>query len=401
MSERTQSDRAEALASADLSGSSLLHYSVFMTMAEGVICQSATGEIIAVNPAAERIQGRPARQVVGMTSDSPDWNAVHEDGTPFPGPEHPSMVALRTGTPSSNVVMGVSRPDGTRIWISIDSRPLFAPGETLPYAVISTFHDISARIRAEHEIRRLNVMLERRVAERTRQLELANKDLESFSYSVSHDLRAPLRAIDNFSSILQEEYGGRLDAEGQRLIGIVRRNAGMMGHLIDDILAFARTGRRDLMLSEVDLEALTRDVLEELAPSFAGRQVEVQTTSLPRAHADASVLRQVLVNLLANAIKFTRPRAVAQIEVRGRTMAGEVVCSVHDNGVGFEPEYAHKLFGVFQRLHDADEFEGTGIGLGIVKRIIDKHGGRVWAEGTPGEGATFYFTLPGREPGSL
>jgi PAS domain S-box-containing protein len=380
--------------------SSLLYHSVFMTMAEGVICQSATGEITAANPAAERIQGRSVRQMLGMTSESPDWQAIHEDGTPFPGKDHPSMVALRTGEPSANVVMGICRSDGARIWISVNAQPLFAPGAARPHAVITTFHDISARIRAESEIRRLNVKLEKRVAERTKQLESAVTDLESFSYSVSHDLRAPLRAIDNFSSILQEEYAPRLDEEGQRLIRIVRKNAGKMGHLIDDILAFARAGRRDLVLSDVDLEALTREVLEDLAPSFAGRQIEVQTVSLPHVRADAAVIRQVLVNLLTNAIKFTRPRPVAQIEVRARTLADEVICSVRDNGVGFEPSYSHKLFGIFQRLHDAEEFEGTGIGLGIVKRIVDKHGGRVWAEGAPDDGATFHFTLPAHKPGT-
>jgi PAS domain S-box-containing protein len=182
-----------------------------MTMAEGVVCQSATGEIVAVNPAAERILGRPARQLLGMTSDSADWQAIHEDGTPFPGYEHPSIVALRTGEPSSNVVLGVRRGDGTRIWISVNSQPLFSAGALRPYGVVSTLHDITGRIRAEQEIRRLNVKLEKRVAERTHQLETAVKDLESFSYSVSHDLRAPLRAIDNFSSILQEEYAQKLD----------------------------------------------------------------------------------------------------------------------------------------------------------------------------------------------
>jgi PAS domain S-box-containing protein len=386
VAEETHSLRPDAPDVPDFEQSALLYHSVFMTMAEGVICQSATGEITAANPAAERIQGRSVRQMLGMTSESPDWQAIHEDGTPFPGKDHPSM--------------GISRSDGARIWISVNAQPLFAPGASRAHAVITTFHDISARIRAESEIRRLNVKLEKRVAERTKQLESAVTDLESFSYSVSHDLRAPLRAIDNFSSILQEEYGPRLDEEGQRLIRIVRKNAGKMGHLIDDILAFARAGRRDLVLSDVDLEALTREVLEDLAPSFAGRRVDVQTVSLPRVRADAPIIRQVLVNLLTNAIKFTRPRPVAQIEVRARTLADEVICSVKDNGVGFDPSYSHKLFGIFQRLHDAEEFEGTGIGLGIVKRIVDKHGGRVWAEGAPDDGATFHFSLPAPKPGA-
>jgi light-regulated signal transduction histidine kinase (bacteriophytochrome) len=252
----------------------------------------------------------------------------------------------------------------------------------------------------EIDLRRLNVQLEKRVAELTQQLEAAVKDLESFSYSVSHDLRAPLRAIDNFSSILHKEYGHKLDAEGRRLIAVVRKNAGRMGMLIKDILAFAHAGDRALILADIDLEALSRDVLEELAPSFAGRRVDVQmhggaSAALPHIQADTAAIRKVLLNLLANAIKFTRPRELAQIEIRATLAGNEIICSVRDNGVGFEPEYGHRLFSIFQRLHDAEEFEGTGVGLGIVKRIIDKHGGRVWAEGSPGVGATFYFSLPG------
>jgi PAS domain S-box-containing protein len=378
----------------DLTQSAVLYQAVFATMAEGVMCQSADGTIIAMNPAAERIHGRSAAQLLGKTSDSADWQAIREDGTSFPSQDFPSMATLRTGGSYSNVVMGIVRGDGTRIWISVNSQPLFAREHERPYAVITTFHDISAQIRAEGEIRRLNVKLERRVAERTQQLEAAVKDLESFSYSVSHDLRAPLRAIDNFSSILQEEHAPRLDNEGHRLIHIVRKNAARMGTLIDDMLAFARAGRRELILADIDLEALVREVLDDLAPGVAGRQIDVQVGPLPHVRADLSALRQVLANLLGNAFKFTRPRPLAQIEVRGEALGNETVSSVRDNGVAFEPQYAQKLFGIFQRLHDADDFEGTGIGLGIVKRIIDKHGGRVWAEGAPESGATFYFTLP-------
>jgi light-regulated signal transduction histidine kinase (bacteriophytochrome) len=244
------------------------------------------------------------------------------------------------------------------------------------------------------ELRRRNLQLEKRVAELAQRLEAAVKDLENFSYSVSHDLRAPLRAIDNFSSILHKEYGEQLDDEGRRLIAVVRKNAAKMGMLIKDILAFAQAGDRELILAEIDLEALVRDVLEELTPTFAGRQVSVQIHSLPHITADNAIIRRVWVNLLGNAIKFTRPRELAQIEINARVTGNEVICSVKDNGVGFEPEYGHKLFGIFQRLHDSDQFEGTGIGLGIVKRSIDKHGGRVWAEGAPDSGATFYFSLP-------
>jgi light-regulated signal transduction histidine kinase (bacteriophytochrome) len=262
-----------------------------------------------------------------------------------------------------------------------------APGEDAP-------DSSAAGDSAEELLRARNRQLEKRVADLTQHLEAAVKDLESFSYSVSHDLRAPLRAIDNFSTILQQEYGDKLDAEGRRLIAIVRKNASRMGVLIKDILAFAQAGDRELILADIDLERLCREVLDDLAPSFTGRQVNVQVHALPHIRADTAVIRKVLMNLLANAVKFTRPREVARIEIEAHVAGNEVVCSVKDNGVGFEPEYGGKLFGIFQRLHDAEEFEGTGIGLGIVKRIIDKHGGRVWAEGLPGVGATFYFSLP-------
>jgi PAS domain S-box-containing protein len=367
--------------------------SIFETMAEGVVCQSASGEILAVNPAAERILGRSGHELPGPTLDA-HWQAIHEDGTPFPAAVFPSTLALRTGQPTPSVIMGLLRPDNMRIWISLAAQPIFHPGAPRPYAVVCTFHDVTARVRAGQEVRRLNVTLERRVEERTRQLVAALSDLESFSYSVSHDLRAPLRAIDNFSSILQEEYATGLDAEGRRLIGIVRKNARTMGQLIDDILAFARAGHRDLVLADIDIGDIARDVLQDLASSYAGRRVEVDIETATRVRADAAAMRQVMTNLLANAIKFTRPKAVAHVEIRSRASANEIVCSVKDDGVGFDPEYAHKLFGVFQRLHDAEEFEGTGIGLGIVKRILDKHGGRVWAEGAPGRGAAFFFALP-------
>jgi two-component system sensor kinase len=234
----------------------------------------------------------------------------------------------------------------------------------------------------------------RRHAER---LEMANEDLEAFAYSVSHDLRVPLRAVDGFSRILLEEYAEKLDAEGKRLLGVVRDNASKMGRLIESVLYFSRAGRLEPRMAEIDMESLVREAWKDLAAISGDRNPAFDVKTLPKAWGDRAAIGQVVTNLLGNAIKFTRGREQALIEVGGHEAADEVIYYVKDNGAGFDMQYAGKLFGVFQRLHREEEFEGTGVGLAIVKRILAKHGGRVWAEGKVDAGATFYFALPGRE----
>jgi len=247
--------------------------------------------------------------------------------------------------------------------------------------IASTERDITARKRKE-EILKLNA-----------ELEAANKELEAFAFSVSHDLRAPLRAIDGFAKILVEDFPSQLGDEGKRLCSILSDNARKMGKLIDDLLAFSRLGRTVIQFSRIDMGTLANSILHELTTPESRARIDFQVESAPEAFGDPTLIRQVWMNLLSNAVKFTSKRERAVIKMRGELREDEIIYSVQDNGAGFDMKYIDKLFGVFQRLHSTREFEGTGVGLAIIQRIIHRHGGRVWAEGKVGEGAVFYFAL--------
>jgi signal transduction histidine kinase/CheY-like chemotaxis protein len=254
--------------------------------------------------------------------------------------------------------------------------------------------EVAERRNAERELRKLNDELDLRVKERTAELESANQELEAFSYSVSHDLRAPLRAIDGFAAFLTEDYLAQLPAAAKGYLLRIREGAQRMGKLIDDLLAFARVSRRPLRQELIDPSYIVHQVLEELQRDHEDRRIEVRLGALPECTADPALLKQVWTNLISNAFKFTRGREPAVVEVGSISPSGELVYFVKDNGAGFDMRYADRLFGVFHRLHRDEEFEGTGVGLSLVQRIVHRHGGRIWAEAKVDQGAAFYFTLP-------
>jgi PAS domain S-box-containing protein len=348
------------------------------------------GHVVNWNAGAERLKGYRADEIIGQHF---SWVFTPEDRQNNK-PQHLLTAAEAMGRAEDEGWR--VRKDGSRFWANAVINALRKEDGSL-YGFAKITRDLTERKKAEDHISKLNAELEQRVRDRTAQLENANKELEAFSYSVSHDLRSPLRAIDGFSRIILEDYLDKLDDEGRRVLNVIRGNTKKMGQLIDDLLSFSRLGRQEIRVSEMDMGKLAKAVSEELKLALHERKLKFTINTLISAQGDQAMIRQVFVNLLSNAVKFTRPKERAVIEVDGRSEGNENVYTVKDNGVGFDMQYVNKLFGVFQRLHSSEEFEGTGVGLAIVQRIIHRHGGRVWAEGKVGEGASFYFSLPAKK----
>ncbi len=354
---------------------------------DAILVRDMSGRVTYWNRGAEKLYGWTREDAIGRVKQellSPKYPKSFDDL---------QADLLREGKWEGELVH--RRKDG--IWLTVASHwSLQRDEQGVPVAILEINNDITARKRAEEiarsneaSIRQLNDDLTRRTAE----LETSNHELESFSYSVSHDLRAPLRHIDGFARILMEEHGERLGPDAMRYVQKVVDGAAQMGRLVEDLLDLARVGRTGPKLQSVNLNELLRRIATELSADLDGRKISWNIALLPEANCDSGLIRIVFTNLLSNALKFTRQCDTARIEIATCVEEGEEAIFVRDNGVGFDPQYADKLFGVFQRLHRAEEFEGTGIGLATVHRIIRNHGGRIWADSQPGYGATFYFTL--------
>lgn len=387
-----------------LKRSELRYRSLVRAISQIVWISDARGEVQLDVPAWREFTGQTFEEGRGW-----GWlQALHPDDR-----ERTTEIWSRAVTNRSfyTIDYRLRRRDGEYRWMTVHGVPMLGENGQIEEWV-GTCADITDRVAAEEEVQQLNQTLEKRVLERTAELQAANKELESFAYSVSHDLRAPLRAISGFSRILREEFGPSCPAEAHRYLGIIADNAVQMGSLIDGLLTFSRLGRQALNARTVDPSDLVRLAMADLASEQQGRQVEMRIGDLPACQADPLLLRQVFFNLLSNALKYTRRRECVRVEVGafqfkeldgqshacregapGGVMPEAPVYYVRDNGAGFDMRYADKLFGVFQRLHRTEEYEGTGVGLATVRRIIARHGGHVWAEGALDQGATFYFTL--------
>lgn len=362
-----------------------------------IIAEADTGKVLLINLAA-RACGCMAQAVSTEELDifSPStWKFVRPDGTPYGPGEAPLCRSLSNGETVVNEEAAVYKDNGEKEWYSIHSAPVLgAEGDIV--AAITILQDVTARKEAEERLRDVNALLEQKVAERTAKMQESIAELEAFSYSVSHDLRAPLRSLAGFASILVEDYGGKLDEEGKHLLERIKHNAEAMSVLIDSLLQLSRISRTSLNKTEVSLLDLAGKAVEEVlgTGNYGDGRVEVDIPPDLVVSADANLITVALRNLVDNALKFSSKAPSPRVQIGAEREGGQVKVFVRDNGVGFKMEDADKLFTAFERLHTQHDFPGTGVGLTTVQRIVARHGGRVWAEGKEGEGATFWFSLP-------
>lgn len=388
-----RSETARASAERTLRDSERRLFQILEQVPLGVFVVDAAGHPYFANRVAQSILGKGIDPAANL-ADLPDVYHTTIAGTNTRYPvERQAIARALAGERAHSADVEIHAPAGV-VPIEVWAAPVYDGDGRLVHA-IAAFHDISERQRARREIDALTGRLQQQVTE----LEVVNQELETFSYSVSHDLRAPLRAITGFSRILVEDHASALDPSARRLLAVIQENAGRMAQLIDDLLSFSRFSRQRLERLPVDMDGLVRTVVADLRQSVPGSGTDVVIDPLPSTHGDAPLIRQVWANLIGNAVKYSARRAAPRVDIGARSgpLPGGCAYFVRDNGVGFDMAHAGKLFGVFQRLHRQDEFEGTGVGLAIVQRIVHRHGGRVWAEAEPDRGATFFFTLPAME----
>ena len=365
------------------------------SLGDGVIATDETERITYLNPVAERLTGWGLHESLGAPFTT-IFRAIHAGNRqPIADPVQRALLeGLVISLDGDTLLLA---QDGRERPIDDSAAPIRDDNGKTTGAVV-VFRDATLRVQTEAEQRRLNEMLDQRVQDRTAELAAANKELEAFSYSIAHDLRAPIRAINGFAQILAEQTQGGLEEGESRLLEVITNSSKKMGEMIDGFLALTGTGRHSLNLKPVDMAALVRDLVDALRAAKPQADARFEVGPLPEAIGDPVLLRQVWSNLLDNALKFSAARQPALITVGARQADEGVVYFVRDNGVGFDMAYHDKVFGVFQRLHHADEFAGYGLGLATVQRIVHKHGGRVWAEAEPDKGAAFYFTLSPKQP---